>query len=242
MCNGAYTWSPFEPPLAAGPLDFLDMSSDAAADASAHEEARDSKAYLDDGLNARERALLDAAATVFARQGYGDATVQEVADELGILKGSVYHYVRAKDDLLFGVIQSVLARVDAMYADVAARQDLDPLERFAYCVRRQVRFAAEYRAALAVYHHDWEALAEPRRDLVRASRVRHWRFVAGLIQEAQGAGLATPRLDPNVIARFCSSAIASTVSWHDAGDIDVEALGDAIAEFVLLGVVGQNSA
>jgi AcrR family transcriptional regulator len=38
----------------------------------------------------RGEEVLDAAARVFARRGYADASVQDIADELAILKGSLY--------------------------------------------------------------------------------------------------------------------------------------------------------
>src|SRR5690242_13433489 len=44
----------------------------------------------------RDREVLDTAARVFYERGYSDASVQDVADELGILKGSLYHYIKTK--------------------------------------------------------------------------------------------------------------------------------------------------
>lgn len=56
---------------------------------------------------ARERdEILDAAARVFRARGYGAATVEDVAAELGMLKGSLYHYIRSKQDLLYEVVES----------------------------------------------------------------------------------------------------------------------------------------
>jgi AcrR family transcriptional regulator len=190
-------------------------------------------------LSARERELLRAAAIVFARQGYGNATVQEVADELGILKGSVYHYIRTKDDLLFGVIKEVLERVEVMYAEVAAETGLEPLERFAFCVRRQVRFAQANRTALAVYARDSELLSDQRREWVRDSRRRNTAFVARLVDDAQTAGVATRRHDADAIARLSLAAVASTVIWFDPAK-DVEELANSCAEFFVLGIVGEN--
>jgi TetR/AcrR family transcriptional regulator, cholesterol catabolism regulator len=44
----------------------------------------------------RDQEVIDAAAKVFYERGFADASVQDVADELGILKGSLYHYIETK--------------------------------------------------------------------------------------------------------------------------------------------------
>jgi iron-sulfur cluster repair protein YtfE (RIC family) len=45
--------------------------------------------------------IIAAAAKVFRTKGYHAATVQDIADEVGILKGSLYHHVKSKEDLLY---------------------------------------------------------------------------------------------------------------------------------------------
>src|ERR1700710_1395396 len=88
----------------------------------------------------RDDEVLDAAARVFARRGYADASVQDVADELGILKGSLYHYIRAKEDLLFWLLEAVHADVQAILDEVAAEEGLDAPERISLYVQRQVAY------------------------------------------------------------------------------------------------------
>src|SRR4051794_24567934 len=121
-------------------------------------------------LTERELEVLNAAATVFARRGYANATVQEVASELGILKGSIYYYVSTKDDLLFGVVEQVLNNIDLMYTDVAAQVDRDPLDRFAMCIRLLVQFTAEHQTAIAVLDRDADLLEGDRRGRVVGTR------------------------------------------------------------------------
>ncbi len=55
----------------------------------------------------RRQELIDAAAKIFQDKGYEAASIQDVADALGILKGSVYYYIDSKEDLLFAAIQEV---------------------------------------------------------------------------------------------------------------------------------------
>jgi len=48
----------------------------------------------------KRRMILDAAVTVFARQGFHHCRVSEVADEAGVAYGLVYHYFDSKEEIL----------------------------------------------------------------------------------------------------------------------------------------------
>ena len=53
----------------------------------------------------RRQAILQAARQVFARKGYEPATLEAVAREAGLAKGTLYLYFRDKEDLYFHTVQ-----------------------------------------------------------------------------------------------------------------------------------------
>jgi TetR/AcrR family fatty acid metabolism transcriptional regulator len=48
----------------------------------------------------KRRLILDAAVTVFARKGFHECRVSDVADEAGVAYGLVYHYFNSKEEIL----------------------------------------------------------------------------------------------------------------------------------------------
>jgi len=78
--------------------------------------------------SARKQHLLHAAARVFSRQGYQAATLRQIADEAGILAGSIYHHVASKEALYLEVHREGYLRMQT-----AVQQSLlglsDPWER-----------------------------------------------------------------------------------------------------------------
>ncbi len=48
----------------------------------------------------KRRLILDAAVRVFARQGFHQTRVSDIADEAGVAYGLVYHYFKSKDEVL----------------------------------------------------------------------------------------------------------------------------------------------
>lgn len=55
----------------------------------------------------KRQAILDGAFTVFARQGYAQACVQEIADEAGVAKPTVYNHLSDKATLFRHAMEAV---------------------------------------------------------------------------------------------------------------------------------------
>ncbi|WP_308249882.1 TetR/AcrR family transcriptional regulator [Sphaerisporangium fuscum] len=69
----------------------------------------------------KRRAILDAAFTVFARRGYSEACVQEIAEEAGVAKLTVYNHLHDKENLFRHALEAA--------AEVVAAENLAVVER-----------------------------------------------------------------------------------------------------------------
>ena len=56
-------------------------------------------------------AILHAAATVFCRQGYHGATMADIAAEVNLTAGSLYHHFPSKQELLLAVLDAGLGQM-----------------------------------------------------------------------------------------------------------------------------------
>lgn len=189
----------------------------------------------------RDEEVLNAAARLFSERGYADTSVQDVADELGILKGSLYHYIRTKEDLLFWLLEDVHRDVEEILEDVAEAEGLDPVERIALYVRRQVLYNLDNLERISIYYHDMERLSADRLESIVARRRAHERFIAGLIRDAQSQGLADTSLDPRVLANCLFGTIIWTYRWYRPnGRVSRQSIAEHCADFVLRGIVGHT--
>ncbi len=76
------------------------------------------------GAPDKRRMILDAAITVFARQGFHHCRVSDVADEAGVAYGLVYHYFDSKEEILNELfLERWQIMLDAI-AEIDARQEL----------------------------------------------------------------------------------------------------------------------
>ncbi|MEV8214184.1 TetR/AcrR family transcriptional regulator [Leifsonia sp. NPDC077715] len=80
---------------------------------------------------ARRAAIVDDAMTLFAREGYGDTSLQDIATRVGVSKSALYHHFPSKDALLLAVLRERDHRIDDTVAGSAARSAADVLRGFA---------------------------------------------------------------------------------------------------------------
>jgi AcrR family transcriptional regulator len=184
----------------------------------------------------REREIIDAAAEIFHRQGYADTSVQDVADAVGILKGSLYYYIKSKEDLLFRVLEEVHEDAHGIVEEVSA-MEAPPLERLAAYFRAHVEYNTRNLTKVAVTYHDFGLLSGERRDKIVKERQFFERFVVGLIKEAQETGDVRPEVDAR-LAAYSALGMANWVyTWYrPSGKTSPEELAQLISEMIVGGL------
>ncbi|WP_210491455.1 TetR/AcrR family transcriptional regulator [Patulibacter sp. SYSU D01012] len=195
------------------------------------------------GVRRRDAEVLAAATKVFHEKTYPEASVQDVADELGILKGSLYHYIKTKEDLLVWLCEDVHDDLDAFLAEVQAQEDeLAPLELLDAYVRSHVLFSTANLARVAVYHHDYDQLSAERCKELQPRRRRHDQYVAGVIAQAQERGQIARDEEPRVLSQIVFSVLTGVYRWYrPGGRLKPAALADLCVDFVRCGLVaGQG--
>src|SRR5438093_2256852 len=72
------------------------------------------------GQEDKRRLILDAAVRVFARKGYHDSRVGDVAEEAGVAHGLLYHYFSSKEQVLETIFAETWSELLAAFRDVEA--------------------------------------------------------------------------------------------------------------------------
>jgi AcrR family transcriptional regulator len=185
----------------------------------------------------RDREVLKAATMVFYRRGYADATVQDVADALGMLKGSLYYYIKSKEELLYRLATEVHDDVDALLSEVIALEGLSALERIQEFVRRQVQYNVRRLEAISVYHHDVHHLSKGLRSEIVDRRHKHEAVLVSLLEQAQRDGDVDQSLNPCILSQSIFATVIWIYRWYrPSSGISVSELTETCVAFVTRGI------
>jgi AcrR family transcriptional regulator len=91
---------------------------------------------------AARNAILEAARDLFGRQGFADASVDEIAAKASVAKGAVYHYFSDKEAILEAVFEEACVALARLVA-VAARSAPDALAAMSSGTRAYFKACAE---------------------------------------------------------------------------------------------------
>ncbi len=120
-------------------------------------------------IEARFGEILGAARDVFARRGYHQASIREIARAAGLSLAGLYHYVGGKNELLFLVLdRSLDTLVSALDAALVVART--PESKLLALIRTHLDFGFQQAPALKIINRDYDLLSEPRRSEIAAKR------------------------------------------------------------------------
>lgn len=177
----------------------------------------------------REDEILAAAARIFREKGYHATSVRDIAESVGMLKGSLYHYIRSKDELLVRLFEGALDDT-ARELEAIASRDAPATERLREMVKAYVRSVTGNVDAVALYLREWRSLPTSELARVRARR----RAMRSAFERVIGEGARRGEL-ANGDAKVAALAILGMCNWtyewfRPRGRLRPEQLADELAE------------
>ena len=138
----------------------------------------------------RERAeeVYIAALRLFREKGYHATSMQDIAAAVGLYKGSLYHYIGGKEDLLVQVFERAMGTLVTDAERIAADSALSASGQLRLLLERHVSAVAENLDALTVYLHEFRALTGAPFDRVAAQRERYAALVAEIVARGVARG------------------------------------------------------
>jgi TetR/AcrR family transcriptional regulator, fatty acid metabolism regulator protein len=188
----------------------------------------------------KRRLILDAAVRVFARRGFNQCRVSDIADEAGVAYGLVYHYFRSKDEVLdtlflerWNVMLDVIRDLDG--------QDLAPRDKL-YAIASFI---------VDSYRHDPELMKVIIVEVTRAANsfgqthlekiTEAYELIAGIVARAQGDGVFKDTVTPRFAAMAFYGVIEQVLSgWIfetlPGGDAEYEQAKTLVVETICGGL------
>src|SRR5699024_484705 len=162
-------------------------------------------------MSGRRDQLLKIAARLFATKGYSSTTVRDIADEAGMLSGSLYHHFASKeamlDEVLRGFLDGLYSRFEDIVSDgLAPREALDALIELSFATIH------ENPHAVTLYQNEATYISQlPGFEYVHQAGSKIESLWTETIAAGQSAGVISAELDPRIAYRFLRSEVLSLV-------------------------------
>ncbi len=169
--------------------------------------------------------LLSAAARLFRERGYAGTTVRDLAAEVGILSGSIFHHFRNKDEILFGVMQEVvIAMEEALKNALAAAETTH--DKVRALIATELNFIhGEAGDATAVLVFEWRDLSTEKQQEILKGKAAYFQYWQTTLQQAQSEGLTV--VEPEYLRQLLHGALAWTTYWYrPEGELSLTELTD----------------
>ena len=197
---------------------------------------------------ARQRAsdtesIIQAAARVFERKGYSDATIDDIAEEAGVSKPTIYQYVKSKQWLLETIVERVIYPLGEHVREIL-ESDATPVEKLERYIFRSVRSATGLQTYYAVLLSDQTALSPQ-----ASKRFRTWlhgmdNTVEGLLKDCVADGSVREDIDLRVATNLLNGLLTTIYRWYKPkGGPTPEEIADETMKFLsgfILAPTGQR--
>ena len=192
----------------------------------------------------RRRQILSAAVAAFARKGYHDCRVSDVAKEAGVAYGLVYHYYGSKEALLESIFKDTWGAMIATLRSVAALDEP---------ARERVRKVTEI--VLRTWKRDQDLVRVLVREVTRTSHLQletaeieeAFIVLQEIVEQGQESGEFRAELDPRLIATIWYGALEEILTgWAFGqlpdGDDDVARAEQVVVALLADGLAGDRAA
>jgi AcrR family transcriptional regulator len=186
----------------------------------------------------RCQAIRDAAMRVVARKGYDHVTVQDIADEAGIAKGTVYLYFKSREDILE---KTMWTSFDDFHERIAAA--VAPGGAFRDVVERVVRAQLEYFDERQEFFRLYLAMAESlgeRRVQKHAAYRTHIDRLTAMIETAKERGEV--RDEPSERVAIVLAATIRDIALQRLAETPPRPLAEDVAfirDYICTGISGE---
>jgi AcrR family transcriptional regulator len=180
----------------------------------------------------KKEDIFNIAAEIFLQKGYEKTTLEEIAAELRMTRGNIYHYFQSKEDILFQSLMRAYAIAYEVLSQVAERKDLTPKERLAMAIKEHTKVLTKKFVYATMRQQDL-FIPEEWRQAVIEERDKCQEIYMGFLKE----GINDKIFQEQNIKIVCF-AILGAVNWiarwySPDGPMTAEEIGEATANYLV---------
>jgi AcrR family transcriptional regulator len=185
---------------------------------------------------AKEQEIIAAAACLFKEKGYRATTLEDIAAAVGMLKGSLYYYIRSKEELLYLVVRDPI-RQAYNKLEAIVNSDAPVTAKITQAIANHVAIFHQHYPHIAVYLHDFHNVMQKLKDNSIEAPKEYQQLLAQLLQQGVDSGELRSDLDVTVAGYAILGMCNWMYRWYKPeGNLSAEAIADVFTKLVLEGL------
>lgn len=191
--------------------------------------------------NDKRAAILRAATKVFARNGYFNSKVADIAREAGVADGTVYLYFKNKDDVLISLVNQTM---DEFVAIGRARIEKlqDPRDKLRAIARMHLESLGADRDLAIVFQVELRQSTKFMAQFSATKMAEYFSVIREAIEEGQRKGIFRRTLNPKVVSKILFGALDEMATNWILSDrrYDLGSFADTVMDVFLHGIQASS--
>lgn len=165
-----------------------------------------------------QQAIVAVASDLFARNGFGATSLDDIGEALGVTKGALYYHIKNKEEILKLIFVTVLSVAEEPLRRIA-EAEIPPAEKLRRAIQHHVDIAADRSPAMNVFYREDVHLTGPFAREIATRKKAYERLFEQIVLEGIESGTFRANLDPK-IATYGILGMCNWLSqWYRGGGV-----------------------
>ncbi len=192
--------------------------------------------------NDKHGQIIRAAIKTFARKGFYNTRISDIAKEADVADGTIYLYFKNKDTLLVSLFEESMDQIIRMVKERLSRIS-DPIEQLCAFIKMHFELIKRDKFLAEVISVELRQSNKFIKEYKNIKFKEYLNIISGILRDAQGKGLVARHLMPGILKRIVFGALDElTLIWVLAGDskYTIEKLSKDATEVLINGIALKN--
>lgn len=161
----------------------------------------------------KRQNILNVAAKLIAKKGYGRASFQEIADIVKLHKSSLFHYFRSKEELLLTILEKPILEAGTNLGNIVGDNELEPEEKLRKAIDNHLKTLTEHLDTVNIFLNEIRNLSKKNRLVYIKIRKHYEKEFTKIIREMKSKG-HFKGLVPKIVTLGLLGMLNWAVKWY----------------------------
>ncbi|MFO8031325.1 MAG: TetR/AcrR family transcriptional regulator [Desulfohalobiaceae bacterium] len=187
--------------------------------------------------NDKYQQILEAAIKIFARQGYFNSTISQIAREAGVADGTIYLYFKNKDDILDNFFSYKTGQVFSRFKQEVDRAD-NALDKLQNLIHRQLAEFEMNRDMAIVYQMETRLKRHLSDRKIKEMSKMYFDLVAEIVEQGQKEGVIRQNLQVNLVKQLIIGAVDEVITtWlYSSREYTLVSMAEPLVDLFVRGI------